>query len=239
MMLDFTSPGEVIILMFDYIDELLNVFEKAEPSMKGTKSSAAPSDLFKIDGDCKKLHPSKAVVFHNLTAKTLYAMKHVRPDTSTSVAFLTMRVQEPDKDDWHKLCHLMKYIRGTKKLPLRLSANGSGILKWWVDASFAVHPNMRRHSGGGLSLGKRFPIMSSTKQKLNTSSSTETKIVGVDDFMLAICWSQYFMEAQGYTVENNIIMQDNKSSMLLEKNGKALSTKRMKHINIHYFFVTD
>jgi hypothetical protein len=27
--------------------------------------------------------------------------------------------------------------------------------------------------------------------------------------------------------------------MLLEKNGKASSSKRTKHINIHYFFVTD
>jgi len=35
-------------------------------------------------------------------------------------------------------------------MPLILSANGSGILKWWVDASFVVHPNMRGHSGGGL-----------------------------------------------------------------------------------------
>jgi hypothetical protein len=77
----------------------------------------------------------------------------------------------------------MKYVRGTKKLPLRLSADGSSILKWWVDASFAVHPNLRAHSGGGLSLGKGFPILSSTKQKLNTCSSTETEIVGVDDFL--------------------------------------------------------
>jgi hypothetical protein len=69
MTLNFTTPGEVIISMFDYIDELLNAFEKAEPSIKGTKSSAAPSDLFKIDKDCEKLHPSKAVVFHNLTAR--------------------------------------------------------------------------------------------------------------------------------------------------------------------------
>jgi hypothetical protein len=37
-----------------------------------------------------------------------------------------------------------------------------------VDAAFAVHPNMRGHSGGGLSLGRGFPIVSSTKQKLNT-----------------------------------------------------------------------
>jgi hypothetical protein len=36
----------------------------------------------------------------------------------------------------------MKYLRGMHTLPLILSANGTGILKWWVDAAFAVHPNM-------------------------------------------------------------------------------------------------
>jgi hypothetical protein len=47
------------------------------------------------------------------------------------------------------------------------------------------------------------------------------------------------MEAQGYVIQDNIVLQDNKSSMLLKKNGKALSTKRTKHIKIHYFFITD
>ena len=59
-------------------------------------------------------------------------------------------------------------------LLLTLSADGSENLKWWVDASFAVHPNMRGHSGGGLSLGCGFPIVSSTKQRLNTKISIET-----------------------------------------------------------------
>ena len=95
-----------------------------------------------------------------------------------------MRVREPDMDDWKKLVHLMKYIRGTRALALILSADGSGILKWFVDASFAVRPNMRGHSGGGLTLGRGFPNVSSTKQKLNTRSSTETEVVGADDFML-------------------------------------------------------
>jgi hypothetical protein len=169
-----------------------------------------PRIFFKINKDCEKLQPDKAVDFHNLVAKTLYATKCARPDTCMSIAFLMTRVQAPDKDDWHKLLHLMKYLRGTCTLPLILSANGSGILKWWVDASFAVHPNMRGHSGGGLSLGRGFPIVSSTKQKLNTHSSTETEIVGVDDFMPAICWTQYFMEAQGYQVQDNVLFQDNK-----------------------------
>jgi hypothetical protein len=179
------------------------------------------------------------VEFHNLVAKTLYATKRARPDTCTAVAFLTTRVRAPDKDDWTKMVHLMRYLRGTRDMPLILSANGSGILKWWVDASFAVHPNMRGHSGGGLSLGRGFPIVGSTKQKINTRSSTETEIVGADDFMPAICWTRYFMEAQGYKVRDNILYQDNKSSILLQKNGKASSSKRTKHINIRYFFITD
>jgi hypothetical protein len=47
------------------------------------------------------------------------------------------------------------------------------------------------------------------------------------------------MVAQGYQVQDNILFQDNKSAILLEKNGKALSSKRTKHINIRYFFITD
>ncbi len=87
------------------------------------------------------------------------------------------------------------------------------ILNWYVDASFAVHPNMRGHMGGGLTLGKGFPIVSSTKQKLNTRSSTESGLVGVNDMMSSILWTRYFLKAQGYNVTDNIVFQDNKSSI--------------------------
>jgi hypothetical protein len=149
--------------MFDYVDEIINAFDKAEPKGGSTKSSAAPDNE-----DREKLPREKAIEYHNLVAKTLYATKRARPNTCTAIAFLMTRVQAPDKDDWNKLTHLMKYLRGTRTLPLILSAKGTGILKWWVDAAFAVHPNMQGYSGGGLSLGRGFPIVSSTKQKLNT-----------------------------------------------------------------------
>jgi hypothetical protein len=220
MTLDYTVRGQAKITMFDYVEEILTSFAIVEPKGGGTKSSAAPDNLFTVNEDCEKLSSEKAVHFHNLVAKTLDATKQARPDTCLAIAFLTTRVRAPDKDDWKKLVHLMRYVSGTHTLPLILSANGTGILKWWVDASFAVHPNLRGHSGGGLSMGRGFPIVASSKQKLNTRSSTESKIVGADNFMPAICWTQYFMESQGYTVNDNIIYQDNKSSILLKKNGK-------------------
>ena len=88
-------------------------------------------------------------------------------------------------------------------------------------------------------MGKGFPIVSSTKQKLNTRSSTESELVGVDDMMPSILWTKYFLKAQGYHVNDNIIFQDNKSTMLLERNGKASSSRRTKQINVRYFFITD
>ena len=88
-------------------------------------------------------------------------------------------------------------------------------------------------------MGRGFPIVSSTKQKLNTRSSTESELVGVDDMMPSILWTRYFLQAQGYKVSDNVIFQDNKSTMLLERNGKISSSKRTKHINVRYFFITD
>jgi hypothetical protein len=199
----------------------------------------APNDLFIVNKDAEKLSEEGTMAFHNLVAKMLYVSKRDRPDVSMAIAFLTTRVRAPDVDDWRKLSCLMEYLRVNRLHPLILSANGSGVLMWYVDASFAVHPNMRSHTGGGLTMGRGFLIISSTKQQLNTRSSTESELVGVDDMMLIIVWSHYFLMAQGYGVTLNFLLQDNKSSMLLEKNGKTSSSKRTQHINIRYFFITD
>jgi hypothetical protein len=133
----------------------------------------------------------------------------------------------------------MEYLRGDRDRPLVLGADNDGLLMWYVDALFAVHPNMHGHTGGGLTLGRGFPISVSTKQKLNTRSSTESELVGVDDMMPIICWTRYFLLSQGYGIIENLLLQDNKSSILLEQNGRASSGKHTRHINIRYFFISD
>ena len=79
----------------------------------------------------------------------------------------------------------------------------------------------------------------SAKQKINTRSSTEAEVVGVDDIMGPILWTCYFLEAQGYKSKDTVLFQDNKSAILLEKNGTRSSSKRTKHINCRYYFITD
>jgi hypothetical protein len=71
-------------------------------------------------------------------------------------------------------------------------------------------------------------------------SSTEGKLVTVDDAATMILWTKLFLEAQGYDVVKNIVYQDNKSAILLETNGKKSSgKKRTRALNICYFFITD
>jgi hypothetical protein len=117
------------------------------------KTSVAPEKLFKIDKDSEKLITLQSTEFHHIVAKALYLVKRERPDASLAIAFLTTRVRAPDVDDWKKLNNLIEYFLATVDLPLILGADGTGILNWYVDASFAVHANMRGHTGGALTMG--------------------------------------------------------------------------------------
>jgi len=57
--------------------------------------------------------------------------------------------------------------------------------------------------------------------------------------MPIILWTNYFLEAQGYGHQDTILYQDNQSAILLEKNGRKSSSKRTKHLNCRFYFITD
>jgi hypothetical protein len=57
--------------------------------------------------------------------------------------------------------------------------------------------------------------------------------------MPQMLWTLYFLEAQGYKIDDNILYQDNKSSILLETNGRGSSGKGTRHIDVRYFFIAD
>ena len=80
---------------------------------------------------------------------------------------------------------------------------------------------------------------SSNKQKCNTKSLTETKITALHDKLGDVIWMRYFVECQGYSIEECIIFQDNMSALSLEKNRRVSSSKRTKHIKAQYFLIKD
>ena len=78
----------------------------------------------------------------------------------------------------------------------------------------------------------------SIRKKLNKRSYIETDLVGVDNVMPMVLWSNYLLGSQGYSNKTDIF-QDNQSSMLLDKNERASSGKRTRHTNIRHVFMSD
>ena len=82
----------------------------------------------------------------------IYLSKRALPDIQISLSFLCIILIGPDTDDYKKLLRVMKYIQGNIGLPLTLSMNKSGNIKCYVDTSFAVHKDMRIHTGGFMTM---------------------------------------------------------------------------------------
>ena len=126
-----------------------------------------------------------------------------------------------DVDDYKKLAFVMKYLQIYPHLPLILGSDGIGNIYWWsVDAAFTVHNDIQGHTGAHITLGQGTVVSISTKQKLNTRSSTELELVGVDESLPMMLRTRLFAVAQLMTFDDNILYQDNMSVIWMDTNGK-------------------
>jgi hypothetical protein len=64
---------------------------------------------------------------------------------------------------------------------------------------------------------------------MNVRSSTEGKLVAVDDAATMILWTKLFLEAQGYNVEKTNVYQDNKIAILLETKIRKVQGNKPAH----------
>ena len=154
------------------------------------------------------LGETPAQAFHHEVAKLPFTGIRCRKDAQTEISVLMMRVRNPDEDDWKKLRRLLGYLNRTIKLPLILRADGVNVLKLWVEASYSYHDDMRGHTGGTMSMGKdgrRSIISISRKLNINTKILVEAELIGADDAMPQMLWKRYFLEAQGYGINENIL----------------------------------
>ena len=149
-------------------------------------------------------------------------------------------MQAPDEDDWGKLKRVLKYLNGTRYLKLILSADAMNFtIHWYIDGSHQIHEDCWGQTGSLVFFEAGAVSSSSNKQKSNTKSSTETEIIALHDKLSDVIWMRYFVECQGYTIDECIIFQDNMSALSLEKNGRMSSSKRTKHIKAKYFLIKD
>lgn len=218
------------------LEEAINM---ANESLDKIVSTPANRRLFEISDNAEELDNQKSKLFHSIVAKLLYICKRSRPDLETAVSFLCTRVSKCDIEDWKKLIRVLSYAKQTINDPRIIGVYSLKKLFSWIDASHAVHDDMKGHTGAASSFGIGVIGTKSTKQKLNTKSSTESELVGASEYLPYCIWYLNFLKEQGYPLDENIILQDNESAIRMERNGRNSCTGNSRHIHIRFFFIKD
>jgi hypothetical protein len=191
MQLDYTKDRKVKIGMIKYVENMLKEFPI---KFKSTDKATLPR-LFNR-GQGKKLEIEWAEAYHTMVAKGLFLGKHTRPEIQPTIAVMCTRVKDPNEADWSKLVRMMKHLNSTTKLRLILSAENLHCIKWYVDASFAVHPDFKSQTGAAMHFEDGVGAVQSVSRKLtlNTRSSTESELfVGANNISVIILWTKLFM----------------------------------------------
>ena len=81
-------------------------------------------------------------------------------------------------------------------------------LETWVDASYAVHEDIRGHTGGFLSCVVGIIHSKESKQKLNTKSTTESEVATVSEYVPYKIYMINIVLVQGYALHKKFLYQD-------------------------------
>ena len=135
---------------------------------------------------------------------------------------------------------MVRYIRQTIHLPLIIGGKKHN-RGWYIDASFAVHQDMKSHTGSFFTLGRGSVYSRLAKQKLNTNSSTAAEIVARGDTLPQIVWMRNFAKHQGNLApkEADNVFQDNEAAIRIGTNGRSSSKRGTRHLDIRYFYISD
>ena len=224
---------EVLITMTGYVEDLLK-----SNNVTGTSHTPASPELFTIP-ELPILPLSEQKRMHTIVAKLLYLGTRTRPDILLVVNHLSTRVNKFTSDDLKKLMKCLKYLNGTKTLGLRLSVGGNGDtldIVTHADASFGVHPDGKGQTAIVTTLGKGAILSNTHKQKIVSKSSSESELIAASDGVSETLSLRNYLLSRNYKVNPATLGQDNLSTKSVIENG-ARSAKRMKHLNIRYFFI--
>ena len=180
MKLQFDRQNKSVkVFMQSYINEAI---QQSQLDVRRAAATPATKTLFDIDHNAAKLSPEEFEHFRSVVCKLLYVALRGRPDILLSVVFLASRVSKATFQDQTKLKRLLEYLYGTYDLPLILGADDIQTMYTFVDAAFAVHDDMKSHTGGVITFGRSGIACKSAKQKVVTKSSTEAELVGAREY---------------------------------------------------------
>lgn len=227
--------GNFMVSQTEYINKVIS-----DAGLTNSKKSPYPLDpsYRKSTVEAELLLDNRR--YQQVIGSLLYISVNSRPDISASVSILARRVSKPTQEDWTELKRVIKYLKGTSKLKLKLSfvEENQDIFYGYADADWAENRDDRKSNSGYV-----FKVFGGVvswccrKQTCVALSSTEAEFIALTEACQEAMWIKSLLQDFNIEVQKPTIFEDNQSCLKLISSNKF--SNRTKHIETKYHFVKD
>lgn len=191
--------------------------------LKDAKSAKTPMDIGY--GKSESSQPlENNTKYRQLIGRLLYLSVNTRPDISASVSILAQKVSHPSDEDWNQLKRVVKYLRATHQLKLRLSNVQTKDLSLfgYADATWADDRVDRKSNSGRIIFFNGGTISRScNQQSIVATSSCEAEFVSISEASKEVKWlRQLLAEMNEHINSSTVVFEDNQSCIELVRDHK-------------------
>jgi hypothetical protein len=224
----------------EYIDKMLDRFGMTDcnptkvPLEQKTKFNKAMSPQTEEEKE-----EMKEVPYRNATGGIMYLLK-TRPDLTYSISEISRFMNNPGKEHWRGVVHILRYLKGTKHLKLMYVGGRNEMkLTGYADATWGDDKDDRRSTSGFVFMLNGRPITWKTKkQSCVATSSTQAEYQATSLATGEAMWLRSMLaDLDEKQTEPTLLKNDNKGCVDIAKN--PVHHNRTKHIDIKHHFVRE
>lgn len=188
--------------------------------------------------DEEKLGTEDAIKYRSIVGALQY-LTLTRPDISFSVNKVCQFLHCPTTIHWSVVKRILKYVKGTISLGLKIEKSPSMLVSVFSDADWAGCPDDRRSTGGfAVFVGSNLVSWSARKQPTVSRSSTEAEFKALANAVAEImCAQRLLIEMRVGHPSAAQLWCDNLGAKYLSTN--PVFHARTKHIEIDFHFVRE
>lgn len=175
---------------------------------------------------------------HRSVVGALQYLTLTRPDIAFPMNKVCQYLHAPTTDHWAAVKRILKYLKGSTKLGLRIGKSTSMVVSAYLDVDWAGCLDDRRYTGGfAVFLGSNLVSWNAKKQATVSQSSTESEYKTLANATAEIMWVQTLLQELGISSPPKAKLRcDNMGAKYL---AYPVFHARTKHIEVDFHFVRE